>query len=53
MKEECIEHIDGEPCLCEDCQKESDKLWNEFKREFRLYCIKDEDGNLIDMRDIK
>lgn len=38
---------------CEECEKYFDAEWKFHMREFRLYCIKDEEGNLIDTREYK
>ena len=45
------EHEDGEVCNCPECQKAWEEAAAFHLREYRLYCIKDDEGNLIDTRD--
>jgi len=45
---ECQE---DEFCDCTECQKAREEEAAFHLREYRLYCIKDDEGNLIDTRD--
>jgi len=38
--------------LCEHCEKESDAQLKQAFREYKLYAIKDDDGNTLDIRDV-
>jgi hypothetical protein len=35
-----------------ECIKRREELEKQMYREYRLYCIKKEDGSLIDVRDL-
>jgi|AntAceMinimDraft_18_1070375.scaffolds.fasta_scaffold14341_9 hypothetical protein len=49
-EEEEEEHKEGEICYCKMCQLEHDKLYQEGKRDFHLYLIKDNNGVNQDSR---
>ena len=51
MKYNC--NCDENFICSEECQENIDYEMRLAQIEYRLYCIKDESGNLIDVRDLR